>query len=189
VTDQPEPSPFKSSPKSARRQERGRPDGSKVGPPNVDDMPVGGLGIYKDAIRDYSGGQSSLSLSFSVCGLSATGGANAEKKVVSSESMDLGTPRGAKLSARQPVYEDEEGSDQFEDGERPIRPKQTTDYNDRDPEIEPMGTNLSFRSLLSPFPGRVENPSPSFPAGQHPLDGVPNLGELPTPEDLKGLPK
>jgi hypothetical protein len=59
--------------------------------------------------------------------------------------MDLGSPRGGgvKLSARQPVY-DEEEEDQYEDGDRPIRPKQTTDYNDRDPEIEPMGTSSSL---------------------------------------------
>lgn len=30
--------------------------GSKNGPPNVDDMPVGGLGVYREAVRDYSGG-------------------------------------------------------------------------------------------------------------------------------------
>ena len=36
--------------------------GSKNGPPNSDDMPVGGLGVYREAIRDYSGGHFSLSL-------------------------------------------------------------------------------------------------------------------------------
>lgn len=33
------------------------------------------------------------------------------------------------------------------------------------------------------------NSESSFQNGEHPLEGVPNLGELPTPEDLKGLSK
>jgi hypothetical protein len=53
------------------------------------------------------------------------------------------------------------------------------------PWVPPLPSSVS----LTPRLGRVENSSPSFPAGQHPLDGVPNLGELPTPEELKGLAK
>lgn len=111
------------------------------------------------------------------------------KKVVSSEAVDLGSPRGAKLSARQQYEEDEdEDSDYVGSNDRPIRPKATTDYNDRDPEIEPMGifTN-SFNLLISI--GKEMDSKSSFQNGEHPLEGVPNLGELPTPEDLKGLSK
>ncbi len=45
--------------------------------------------------------------------------------------------------------------------------------------------SLNLVNLLAP----EEVAAASFPRGQHPLEGVPNIGELPTPEELKGLSK
>lgn len=36
---------------------------------------------------------------------------------------------------------------------------------------------------------KEESSAQSFPRGQHPLEGVPNLSELPSPEELKGVSK
>ncbi len=62
MTDRPEPSPFRTSPKASRSHDKGRErerdTNYKSGPPNVDEMPVGGLGVYRENIRDYSGNNS-----------------------------------------------------------------------------------------------------------------------------------
>lgn len=54
------------------------------------------------------------------------GGSSSGKKVVSSENMDLGSPRGAKLSARQqePQYDDHEN----QDGDYEDEMQQESDY-------------------------------------------------------------
>ena len=67
-------------------------------------------------------------------------------------------------------YDEEDPTD------RPIRPKAKADYNDLDPNI-----------------GEVDNghvmPQEVFPPGQHPLEGLPNILELPTPEPLNAKAK
>lgn len=75
------------------------------------------------------------------------GGAASGKKVVSAENVDLGSPRAAKLSARQleteydnhDDYDDMQDPDVHQSNDRPIKPKASSNYNDRDPEIEPFG--------------------------------------------------
>jgi hypothetical protein len=118
-------------------------------------MPVGGLGVYREAIRDYSGGSSLLFVNFlkSLWSRTVGGGINSGKKVVSSEPVDLGSPREAKLSARQLDYDDQYDDQEadYGNGDRPIRPKPTVDYNDRDPEIEPIG----IHSPLPPVPSHI----------------------------------
>lgn len=63
--------------------------------------------------------------------------------------------------------------DYNDNGDRPIRPKERSTYDDRDPDIGEMDEPPRFREE-------------KFAPGQHPLEGVPNLSELPTPEDLMG---
>ena len=60
---------------------------------------------------------------------------------------------------------------------RPIRPKATDKYDDRDPEVDPDGY------------GDKGEDGVTFPPGQHPLQGVSNLADLPPPEDVRGTNK
>mmetsp|Transcript_15369 Transcript_15369/g.23138 ORF Transcript_15369/g.23138 Transcript_15369/m.23138 type:complete len:861 (-) Transcript_15369:165-2747(-) len=60
---------------------------------------------------------------------------------------------------------------------RPIRPKANVNYNDRDPEVDPIGVD------------EEDGVGNNFPPGQHPLEGVSNLSELPVPEELHGVNK
>lgn len=54
------------------------------------------------------------------------------------------------------------------EGDRPIRPKAAPKYDDPDPEM----------------PEEDPVPQEDFPDGKHPLIGVPNYHDLPTPEEL-----
>jgi centrosomal protein CEP104 len=58
-------------------------------------------------------------------------------------------------------------------GDRPIRPKSRTDYEDADPDAGIIDVPERFKE---------ENFSP----GAHPLEGMPNFEELPIPEELRG---
>ena len=60
---------------------------------------------------------------------------------------------------------------------RPIRPKATDKYDDRDPEVDPDGY------------GDKGEDGVTFPPGQHPLQGVSNLADLPPPEEIRGTNK
>jgi len=62
-------------------------------------------------------------------------------------------------------------------GDRPIRPKQRSYAEDRDPAL---GENYDDEE-----PSRFRDQE-SFPEGKHPLEGVDNLADLPSPEDLTG---
>ena len=62
-------------------------------------------------------------------------------------------------------------------GDRAIKPKQQSSYNDVDPNMEEEDV-----------PDRFQEPQ-TFEAGQHPLEGVPNHAELPAPEPLAGKAK
>jgi hypothetical protein len=80
------------------------------------------------------------------------------------------------------AYDDDEG--QYEEDERgnlkdtrPIRPKATNKYDDRDPEVDPDGYDAK------------DDRGQNFPAGEHPLEGVSNLADLPAPEELRGANK
>mmetsp|Transcript_24759 Transcript_24759/g.41875 ORF Transcript_24759/g.41875 Transcript_24759/m.41875 type:complete len:844 (+) Transcript_24759:164-2695(+) len=64
-----------------------------------------------------------------------------------------------------PQYEYED-----EDDDRPIKPKSNINYNDRDPEVDGEGD--------------IEESSNKFPAGDHPLEGCPNVNDLPEAEEL-----
>lgn len=67
-----------------------------------------------------------------------------------------------------------------DDGEdRPIRPKSLNNYDD----VDPNGNNeeLLYHSNA--------NSNESFPRGQHPLEGVTNYLDLPSPEELSGKSK
>jgi CRISPR/Cas system-associated protein Cas5 (RAMP superfamily) len=110
------------------------------------------------------------------CGVG--GGINSGKKVVSSEAVDLGSPRReAKLSARQPEYDDQgeedDQEDDFANGDRPIRPKATVDYNDRDPEIEPI-SKLKLSSLSVLLSQRTSIPSTICRRTEISFDRVPS---------------
>ncbi len=60
-----------------------------------------------------------------------------------------------------------------EDDNRPIKPKQNSIYDDVDPELEKEAKY-----------NEAEEEEEVFPPGMHPLEGVPNLRELPSPEAL-----
>ena len=67
--------------------------------------------------------------------------------------------------APQYEYDDDDGDD------RPIKPKSNINYNDRDPEVD--------------GDGEVDEGNKSrFPAGDHPLEGCPNVNDLPEAEEL-----
>jgi centrosomal protein CEP104 len=63
----------------------------------------------------------------------------------------------------------EEEYDDDESDDRPIKPKSNTNYNDRDPEVD--GDIL-------------EETESRFPPGEHPLEGCPNVADLPEAEEL-----
>lgn len=76
-------------------------------------------------------------------------------------------------------YNNNNSNIDYGDGsERPIRPKERSTYDDRDPDIGELETD---EQMLS---SRYKEEK--FAPGSHPLEGVPNLSELPTPEDLIG---
>jgi len=62
-------------------------------------------------------------------------------------------------------------------GERPIKPKARTDYADRDPAIGETEIPDRFRE------------EEHFATGEHPLEGINGLSELPAPEELAGKAK
>lgn len=64
-------------------------------------------------------------------------------------------------------------------GDRPIRPKQRSYAEDKDPTIG--------ETDQEDVPGRFRDEV--FPQGEHPLEGVANLADLPQPEDLAGKVK
>jgi len=66
--------------------------------------------------------------------------------------------------------------EQLPGGDRPIRPKQRSYADDKDPAL---GEDYGDEE-----PSRFREDT--FPAGKHPLEGVANLSELPAPEDLVG---
>lgn len=135
---------------------------------NVDDIPVGGGG--GGPLSPHSGS-------------TPRAGDNVHgKKVAKVEEYHLdnydkahakgsGSKSKAHAKAHNP-YPDE-GSD---DDDRPIRPKNTFDYNDRDPVVEADGG-----------PSNADEGSKErFAPGQHPLEGVAGFDELPAPESLAG---
>ncbi len=123
---------------------------------NVDDITGGnGIGKYKEPPKDYSGSNIN----------------NSNANVQSIEPYDPGedgsmSAKGG-VGAGASMYEE-----QYDDEDRPIKPKAQLTYDDRDPEIE--GDKSSA-------------PPAHFEPGQHPLEGVPNCYELPAPES--GLSK
>lgn len=72
-------------------------------------------------------------------------------------------------SGRKDDYDDD-GSD------RPIKPKGRSTYDDIDPVIDETEQ-------------AIYQDEENFPPGQHPLEGVPNVRDLPNPEDLSGKSK
>lgn len=87
------------------------------------------------------------------------------------EAKDYGSsPPSVRRMSAKPDVEDEY-EDYPEDDARPIKPKASTFYNDRDPEE-------GYDDVESDAKGEA------FPPGQHPLENVPNFSELPLPEDL-----
>lgn len=73
-------------------------------------------------------------------------------------------------------YEDDGRGGNLKDT-RPIRPKATSNYDDRDPEVDPDGYSAK------------DDSGQNFPAGEHPLEGLNNLADLPAPEELRGTNK
>lgn len=69
-------------------------------------------------------------------------------------------------------------SEVFEDDDRPIKPKATPSYMDKDPMLENDMGGMDSNTGGSGMP--VEK----FPPGQHPLEGIAGFLELPTPEPL-----
>jgi len=67
-------------------------------------------------------------------------------------------------------------------GDRAIKPKQHAGYNDQDPNMEGVGGRGEYEDDM---PSRFQDEE-TFEDGQHPLDGVPNHADLPTPEPLVG---
>lgn len=61
--------------------------------------------------------------------------------------------------------------------DRPIRPKNNEYYNDQDPDQE----NYEEKIL------NTDQPKEDFPQGEHPLEGIPQYSDLPTPEPLSLL--
>lgn len=98
------------------------------------------------------------------------------------DDQPVGGHSGKKIVKVEPLYHDDvhdhhySNSEDVDNGlpnERPIRPKANADYNDRDPLIEDADT--------------VVAPVESFPPGQHPLEGIKDFNELPSPESLNTL--
>lgn len=118
---------------------------SAKAPMNIDDLPVGGNGDPYDNPDAFPSAASSA------------------KKPIKVEEF------------HHPSYDSYGSKDQNDDSdlplmERPIRPKATVDYNDRDPVVE---TDV------------VDNrPAEHFAKGEHPLEGVPRFMELAAPEPL-----
>lgn len=101
-----------------------------------------------------------------------TGGSG--NRGINIDELPVGNRRAAEMDEQ---YEDDGNDNSYNaglaHGDRPIRPKEKPTYDDRDPDL-----------------GEEEEPSrfkdEKFAPGQHPLEGVENLSELPTPEDLVG---
>lgn len=92
--------------------------------------------------------------------------------------------KAVKVEAYNPSYGQSSGGyEEYEDNtnllseDRPIKPKVSLDYNDSDPTVDGGGGNAP------------NLPLEKFPAGDHPLEGVKNFLELPTPEQLTTLSK
>jgi hypothetical protein len=152
-------------------------DRPSSGPIDVDSIPVG---------RGASGGAASHGAGFEEDGgqyaedpyyeekasAPAVSKSAGKKKVVKTEALQIedndvsANPRGI-ASIPDEV---------LPNGDRPIRPKGQLTYNDNDPEMP------------SEYPAGAAGAvaEAHFPPGQHPLEGVPNVGELPAPEALLG---
>jgi hypothetical protein len=65
--------------------------------------------------------------------------------------------------------------------DRPIRPKASTTYSDMDPALG-ESEDAADRERGGAGGGALER----FPPGQHPLEGVSNLADLGSPEELAG---
>ena len=96
--------------------------------------------------------------------------------------MSDGRRAGPGLNSQEPSpYRYDDGGGGYDDvnpgaDRRPIRPKANASYTDRDPDIgEPDEA--------------MQEAGDEFEPGFHPLEGVPNLSTLPTPEELSGKAK
>lgn len=86
------------------------------------------------------------------------------------------TETGKRRNESDPVQYEDRGiasapEEYLPNGDRPIRPKSSTDYDDVDPQKD--------------IPDRFKEDE-TFEQGKHPLEGIENFEELPVPDELRG---
>ncbi len=106
------------------------------------------------------------------------------REVLNVDDQPVGNFSGKKIVKMEPLYN--EGNDDMKEisvddddvdnhdlhNDRPIRPKANSNYNDRDPFIEAEDVIVQTET---------------FPPGHHPLEGIKDCNDLPSPESLTTL--